>query len=76
MPRPKSHNISESMNTDKAIRPLAVLPSGQKVCGSRLRHRQEQVEIARRVAIYAEQVERTGEFTWLPHREQGRSCED
>jgi hypothetical protein len=37
---------------------------------------EEQAEIARRVVIYAEQVERTGQFTWLPHRDQGMSCED
>ncbi len=34
-----------------------------------MRHPSEQAEIDRRVAIYAGQVERTGRFSWLPHRD-------
>jgi len=34
-----------------------------------LRTPEERAEIARRVAIYTEQVQRTGQIMWLPHRQ-------
>jgi hypothetical protein len=39
--------------------------------GSRNRHPAVQAEIARRVAIYTQQVEQTGQVTWLPRLGSG-----
>lgn len=57
---------------DRAIRPSAALPSRQLVSSPRMRHPLEQVEIQRRVAIYARQVEEQGRITWLPHKGEGQ----
>ena len=39
--------------------------------GRRFRHPAVQAEVERRVAIYAEQVEKTGQISWLPFRGSG-----
>jgi len=53
----------------EAIRTVTPPRTGHPGRGSRLRTPEDQAEIARRVAIYTEQVERTGQITWLPHRD-------
>ena len=40
----------------------------------RFRHPAVHEEIQRRVAIYAEQVAKTGRIKWLPHRGEGQSA--
>jgi hypothetical protein len=39
--------------------------------GRRFRHPAAQAEIQRRVAIYTQQVEQTGQITYLPYRGSG-----
>lgn len=53
----------------KARRPVA---DGIIGPNRRFRHPAVQAEIERRVAIYARQVEQTGQITWLPYRGSGQ----
>ncbi len=64
----------ETDSAGRAIRPSTALPPRPVTCSPRMRHPQEQMEIERRVVIYARQVERTGQIAWLPHRGEGRGA--
>ena len=53
----------------RPIRIVRIPRPGDSKRSDRLRTPADAAEIARRVAIYAEQVERTGQIAWLPHRD-------
>ncbi len=55
-----------SQRAMRVVRPER--PEGQPRRDS-MRTEADAAEVARRVAIYAEQVERTGRIDWLPHRD-------
>lgn len=60
----------ERMNlSPRAMRVVRPERPGRHVHRDSLRTPGDAAEVARRVAIYAEQVERTGQIAWLPHRD-------
>lgn len=61
---------------DVAIRPsqaTGALQLRQPGLNRWLRVPEEHEEIGRRVAVYARQIEETGQITWLPPRGEGQS---